>query len=115
MPTKFLRSLSPTLNQQLVHAGQERVRRTARELEDLKFDEFRKSFDAIVAKQEKPVRRRIQQDVFERTGLSFRYKQAGIFLERVRCLAGVDASSEAGGRKSGGRRRRRQENRPAMD
>ncbi|MFG6728720.1 TniQ family protein [Burkholderia pseudomallei] len=113
--TKFLRSLSPALNQQLVHAGQERVRRTARELEDLKFDEFRKSFDAIVAKREKPVRRRVQQDVFERTGLSFRYKQAGIFLERVRCLAGVDASSGADGRKSGGRRRRRQENRPAMD
>ncbi|WP_261540894.1 TniQ family protein [Burkholderia multivorans] len=113
--TKFLRSLSPALNQKVVDAGQERVRRTARDLEELKFSEFRKSFDAIVEKQEKPVRRKVQQDVFERTGLTFGYEQVGVFLKRARRLVDVDLRDEVPGAKgaSGGSRHR--ESRPPAD
>lgn len=115
--TKFLRSLSPSLNQRLVTIGQERRRRNERDWEDLKFEEFRKSFDAIVQKQEKPARRRVQRDVFERTGLTFRYQQTTIFLKRARALADADADTRRGTEhhKPVGERRRDNENRPSMD
>ncbi|WP_253578186.1 hypothetical protein [Burkholderia multivorans] len=84
-------------------------------MEELKFSEFRKSFDAIVEKQEKPVRRKVQQDVFERTGLTFGYEQVGVFLKRARGLVDVDLRDEVPGAKgaSGGSRHR--ESRPPAD
>ncbi len=81
----------------------------------MKFDEFKKSFDAIVARHENPARRRVQRDVFERTGMTFRYGQYRRFVEQARQLAEDGARGALAGAECAGGGERRGKNRPALD
>ena len=110
--TKFLRTLSPTLHKELVRAGKERSQRAVEEREKSKFDEFRKSFDLIVHRLERPTRRKVENDVFERTGMTFGFKESGRFLKRAHELAHVDGPTATVGRRGG---RLETRNRPSMD
>jgi hypothetical protein len=84
---KYLRKLSPKVVAGLVESGMTARRVKALTREKIRFEEFWRSFESLQSKKGYPARRKVEQDVFNRTGIKFRFGEANRYLHRAREIA----------------------------